>query len=62
MRHRKKSPANLRRNQPRDNSSKPENDLKDPAQSNSSRSQDAHSVTNVTEEAVDVLSLMGFKL
>lgn len=62
MRHRKKSPANLRRNQPRDNSLKPESHLKDSAQSNSAKSQAAHSVANVTEEAVDVLSLMGFKL
>lgn len=62
MRDRKKSLANLSRNQSRDNSLKSEKNLKDLTQSNATKSQTANSVVNVTDEAVDVLSLMGFKL
>jgi len=61
MREHKQNLANLNRNQPPDNSLKSENNLQNLTEQ-SSISQTANSATKVTDEAVDVLSLMAFKL
>ena len=62
MRDHKQGFINLHLKQPQDTSSKSENQVKDVTHPNSTNNQTATSATKVTEEAIDVLSLMGFKL
>ena len=62
MRDRKKGFANLNRNQSNDNSAKSDNNLNNAAQPGPGNVQSTNAGPRVTDEAIDVLSLMGFKL
>jgi hypothetical protein len=58
----KQNLTNSNRNQSQDKSAKSESHLKNLTHQISTKGNTSGSVAKVTEEAVDVLSLMGFKL
>ena len=62
MRDKTQNGRNLSRTQPQDSSPKPESQNKDFTQSNTTNNPTANSAGNVTDEAIDVLSFVGFKL
>jgi hypothetical protein len=62
MRDHKKSFANLNRNQSQDNSSTLEANPNNLTHQTPTKGQQANAGPKVTDEGVDVLSLMGFKL
>lgn len=62
MRDHKQQFSNPNRNQPQDNSSKSEGNLNKLIHQTSAKGQTSNAGPKVTDEAIDVLSLMGFKL
>jgi hypothetical protein len=62
MRDHKQQFSNPNRNQPQDNSSNSEANLNKLIHQTSTKAQTSNAGPKVTDEAVDVLSLMGFKL
>lgn len=62
MRDTPKNSGNLNRNQPQDNTPTPETRGKNFIQLDTTKKPPAERARNATDEAIDVLSFMGFKL
>lgn len=62
MRNNTQNPRNIISNQPRENASNSKEQTKDSSQPNVRISQAPASAKQVSEEAIDVLSFVGFKL
>lgn len=62
MRNNTQTGRNIARNQPRESTFNPKEKTKDSSQPNVGTSQAPSPATQVSEEAIDVLSFVGFKL